>query len=71
MKFRPPPAEILDRVVQRKDDTEEACKQRLVKYHGDTAPIIPYYEGKGLLRRVDGSGAPEAITHAIAAALGA
>jgi adenylate kinase len=27
---------------------------RLAAYHGQTAPILPYYEAQGLLRRVDG-----------------
>ena len=33
-KFNPPPAEIAARIVQRSDDTEEACRARLKKYHG-------------------------------------
>lgn len=70
MEFNPPPQDILARVIQRKDDTEEACRARLAKYHGETAPIIPYYEGKSLLRRVDGVGDPAEITGRAFAALG-
>lgn len=70
LKFDPPPAEVADRLVQRKDDTEEACRARLKKYHGETAPIIPFYEGKGLLKRVDGVGSPDAVTGRLTAALG-
>jgi len=70
MTFDPPPAGVADRVVQRKDDTEEACRARLKKYHGETAPIIPFYEGKGLLKRVDGVGSPDAVTERLAGALG-
>ena len=70
MRFDPPPPEIADRVVQRKDDTEEACRARLAKYHAETAPLIPYYEALGCLRRVDGIGAPDAITQRIATVLG-
>ncbi len=69
LKFDPPPAEIADRVVQRKDDTEVACIARLEKYHSETAPIIPFYEEKGLIRRVDGNGAPDEVTKRIKAVL--
>lgn len=70
LEFNPPPAEIADRVVQRKDDTEEACVARLEKYHSETAPIVPFYEAKGLLKRVDGVGAPDEVTARLRAVLG-
>lgn len=62
MQFNPPPADVAGRVVQRKDDTEEACVARLQKYHSETAPIIPFYEEHGLIRRVDGNAAPDEVT---------
>ncbi|MEE2755050.1 MAG: adenylate kinase [Myxococcota bacterium] len=62
MTFNPAPTDIVERLVQRKDDTEEACAARLVKYHSDTAPIIPFYESRGLLKRVDGLGSPDEVT---------
>jgi adenylate kinase len=67
--YSPPPPEILHRLVQRKDDTEEACRARLEKYHSETAPVIPYYQERGLLRRVDGVGSPDEITARLLAAL--
>jgi adenylate kinase len=70
MKFNPPPAELAARIVQRSDDTEEACRARLKKYHGETTPIVPFYEAQGLLRRVDGVGDPKEITQRLFAALG-
>jgi len=70
LKFSPPPADVLPRLVHRKDDTEVACRARLAKYHSETAPIIPYYEKLGLLRRVDGVGDMNAITRRAFAALG-
>jgi adenylate kinase len=70
MKFNPPPAEIAARIVQRSDDTEEACRARLKKYHGETTPIVPFYEAQGLLRRVDVVGDPKEITQRLFAALG-
>ncbi len=69
LEFNPPPADVIDRVVQRSDDTEEACRKRLVKYHGETAPIVPFYESMGLLKRVDGVGTPTAVTERIQVAL--
>ena len=69
LQFKPPPAEVADRVIQRKDDTAEACRARLAKYHSETAPIIPFYEDKGLLRRVDGVGAPAEVSQRMIAAL--
>ena len=69
LEFNPPPAEIADRLVQRKDDTEEACVARLEKYHSETAPIVPFYEGKGILTRVDGVGTPDEVTQRLRTAL--
>ncbi len=68
--FDPPPADVAGRVVQRKDDTEEACKARLAKYHSETAPIVPFYEELGILKRVDGVGKPDEVTKRIQTALG-
>ena len=70
MKFNPPPAEVAERLEHRKDDTEEACRARLEKYHSETAPIIPFYESRGLLRRIDGVGIPQDITARVFDALG-
>ena len=38
----------------RKDDNELTLKHRLKIYNSQTMPVLPYYEDKGLLRRVDG-----------------
>ncbi len=69
LEFNPPPAEIVERLLHRKDDTVEACRARQVAYQRDTTPIIPFYEGRGLIRRVDGVGASDAVTARISAAL--
>ena len=69
VQFKPPPAAIAHRVVQRKDDTEDACTARLEKYHAETAPIIPFYSEQGLLKRIDGDTSPEDVTARIAATL--
>jgi len=46
------------RLVQREDDKPETVKHRLEVYHEQTAPLIAYYEDRGLLRRFDGTRSP-------------
>jgi adenylate kinase len=70
LTFDPPPPEIASRLVHRKDDTEEACRTRLAAYHAQTTPIIPFYEDRGLVRRVDGIGEVDDVTDRIIQALG-
>lgn len=41
--------------VQRADDSEEKIRTRLKLYHEETAPILPFYEKRGILKPVDGS----------------
>lgn len=42
-------------LFQRDDDTVETVSNRLAVYERSTAPLIDYYSGKGLLKRVDGN----------------
>ncbi|MBR2837341.1 MAG: adenylate kinase [Kiritimatiellae bacterium] len=56
-------------LVVRKDDNPETVKDRLVVYHRETEPLIAYYEGKGLLRRIDGNQGPERNAAAFKAAM--
>jgi len=69
LKYNPPPADIADRLVHRKDDTVEAVTMRVQKYHSETAPIIPFYMDKGILKRVDGVGDPDEISKRITSVL--
>ena len=39
---------------RRKDDNEETVRTRMAEYRAKTEPILPFYEAKGLVRRVDG-----------------
>ena len=41
---------------QRDDDREETVRQRLLVYEEQTAPLIRFYDGRGLLRRIPGTG---------------
>jgi adenylate kinase len=45
----------------RSDDNPETVRERLRVYHAETAPLVAYYDERGLLRRVDGSGDPDAV----------
>lgn len=57
--------------VRRKDDNVETLKARLEAYRAQTAPIIPYYRNRGLLRSVDGMAAPDEVARQIEAILAA
>ena len=47
---------------RRPDDNEETVRTRMAEYRAKTAPIIPIYEARGLVSRVDGMGAMDAVT---------
>jgi adenylate kinase len=49
-------------VVQRDDDTEGAIRRRLELYERETAPLIEWFEKKGILATLDGRGAPDQVT---------
>lgn len=49
----------------RADDQPETIRERLRVFSENTAPVIQYYETKGLLIRVDGSRDPEVVYHDI------
>jgi adenylate kinase len=56
-------------LVQREDDREDRVRTRMEAYAASTAPLKDFYARRGMLRVVDGVGAPEAIEAAIAQAL--
>ena len=55
--------------VRRKDDNAETVAARLAAYEAQTAPLLPYYGDKGLVRTVDGMAAIGEVTAAIGRAL--
>ncbi len=76
VEFNPPQkAGICDRcggpLVQRPDDTPEAIRRRLDLYDEQTAPLLDFYQQRGLLIRVDGDRPIEEVTHDILAAISA
>lgn len=56
---------------RREDDKPETVRARLAAYHQQTAPILPYYQAKSVLRRVDGMAAIPEVARQIDAVLAA
>ncbi|NOX45136.1 MAG: adenylate kinase [Caldiserica bacterium] len=56
-------------LYQRPDDREEVIRNRFRVYREQSAPLIGYYEGKGILRRVDASLPPEEVFRRVAEVL--
>jgi adenylate kinase len=54
---------------RRPDDNEATVRTRMAEYRAKTAPILPFYEGRGLVRRVDGMQSVEQVAAAIDAIL--
>ncbi len=52
-------------LIQRDDDKPETVLSRLTVYHNQTAPLVDYYQAKGLLHKIDGAQDVEAIYNAI------
>lgn len=70
-------ARIANRALERRrsgtarsDDNAETLRKRLAVYHKNTAPLLPYYRGKGVLRSVDGMGSIEDVATQIDNLLG-
>jgi adenylate kinase len=55
---------------RRADDNAETVKARLAAYHAQTAPLLPYYKGQGLLKVVDGDRDMNVVTAELEAILG-
>jgi len=57
-------------LYQRSDDNESSIRERLGQYKSKTAPLSEWYEERGILKRVDGTGKPSDVYARIASALG-
>ncbi len=55
---------------RRPDDNEETVRTRMAEYRAKTQPILPYYDVKGLVSRVDGMADIDQVGAAIDAILG-
>ena len=54
---------------RRIDDNEETVRTRMAEYRGKTAPILPYYDARKLVVRVDGMASMDAVAKSIDAVL--
>jgi adenylate kinase len=50
---------------RRPDDNEATVRTRMAEYRAKTAPILPIYEARGIVTRVDGMAEMDAVTEAI------
>jgi adenylate kinase len=50
---------------RRPDDNEETVRTRMAEYRAKTAPILPIYEARGIVARVDGMAEMDVVTEAI------
>ena len=56
-------------MYEREDDKEETVKNRLNVYQEQTAPIIDFYESKGILHKMVGGNDPTELSNKIASVL--
>ena len=54
---------------RRPDDNEQTVRTRMAEYRAKTAPILPIYETRGIVARVDGMADIDVVTAAIEAVL--
>mgnify|MGYP000107768017 FL=1 len=50
---------------RRPDDNEETVRTRMAEYRAKTAPILPIYDARGIVSRVDGMADMDQVTAAI------
>ena len=55
---------------RRPDDNEDTVRTRMEEYRAKTAPILPGYEARGIVQRVDGMASIDDVASAIDAILG-
>lgn len=55
--------------TRRSDDNEATVRSRLEAYRNQTAPLLPYYQAKGVLRSVEGMNSIDAVAKEISEVL--
>jgi adenylate kinase len=70
VEFDPPEQEgVCDvdgsELIVRDDDKPEVIRKRLQTYHEKTEPLVSYYDNRGVLRRIEGEEAPEAVAEKV------
>jgi adenylate kinase len=74
-EFSPPSVEgVCDKCggtkfTRRADDVPDTIRNRLKIYHGQTEPVVQYYEKKGILRKVDGMAGIDEVANQIESAI--
>ena len=66
VEFNPPEKENVcdldgSPLAVRDDDEPDVIRHRLDQYHEKTEPLVDYYDGQSLLRRIDGAGSPDEV----------
>jgi len=74
IEFDPPEKEGVcdvcgEQLIVRDDDKPEVIRHRLEQYREKTEPLVGYYDERGLLERVDGTGSPDDVYESIRALL--
>jgi adenylate kinase len=69
LKYKPPPPDA--DLEHRADDREEVVVKRLDTYEAMTSELLPHYQARGILKRIDGVGSVDDVTARVLAALGA
>lgn len=72
IEFVIPEAELFKRLSERgrEDDSEETVRERLRLYASMTEPLLGYYAGRGVLRKVNALGSPDEVFQRVLTALG-
>jgi adenylate kinase len=70
VEFNPPKREgVCDidgsELIVRDDDKPEVIRKRLETYHEKTEPLVDYYDQRSVLRRIEGTAAPDEVTEEI------
>jgi adenylate kinase len=75
LRYNPPPSPTVcgvcgGRLVQRKDDTEEVVRKRHEEYLAKTAPLLGFYEPRGIVKTINGIGSLDDVESRIKQAIG-
>jgi len=73
--FDPPPTEGVctrcgGELFTREDDRESSVRRRLAIHEREVAPVVAHYEGRGLLKRIDGTGSRDQVFSRISGSVG-
>lgn len=77
LRYSPPPSSGKcgscgeDRLIQRKDDTEEVVRTRYEEYKNKTEPLLGYFGERDLVTTINGVGSLDEVTERIRTAIGA